>query len=139
MPESILVEKENKYVLFPIDYQDIFGMYKRALASFWTVEEVDLSKDLNDWERLSDSERHFVENVLAFFAGSDGIVTENLAQRFMNDIPIQEAKCFYGFQIAIENIHSEMYSLLIDTYIKDNNHKEKLFNAINNRKFNFIV
>ena len=131
MPESILVEKENKYVLFPIDYPEIFSMYKRALASFWTVEEVDLSKDLNDWERLSDSERHFVENVLAFFAGSDGIVTENLAQRFMNDIPIQEAKCFYGFQIAIENIHSEMYSLLIDTYIKDNAHKEKLFNAIN--------
>ena len=131
MPESILIEKENKYVLFPIDYPEIFSMYKRALASFWTVEEVDLSKDLNDWERLSDSERHFVENVLAFFAGSDGIVTENLAQRFMNDIPIQEAKCFYGFQIAIENIHSEMYSLLIDTYIKDNAHKEKLFNAIN--------
>ncbi len=131
MPESILAEKENNYVLFPIDYPDIFSMYKRALASFWTVEEVDLSKDLNDWERLSDSERHFVENVLAFFAGSDGIVTENLAQRFMNDIPIQEAKCFYGFQIAIENIHSEMYSLLIDTYIKDNDHKDKLFNAIN--------
>ena len=106
-------------------------MYKRALASFWTVEEVDLSKDLNDWEQLNDDERHFIENVLAFFAGSDGIVTENLAQRFMNDIQIQEAKCFYGFQIAIENIHSEMYSLLIDTYIKDNNHKEKLFNAIN--------
>ena len=131
MPESILVEKENKYVLFPIDYHDIFSMYKRALASFWTVEEVDLSKDLNDWEQLNDDERHFIENVLAFFAGSDGIVTENLAQRFMNDIQIQEAKCFYGFQIAIENIHSEMYSLLIDTYIKDNNHKEKLFNAIN--------
>ena len=131
MPESILVEKENKYVLFPIEYDDIFSMYKRALASFWTVEEVDLSKDLNDWERLSDDERHFIENVLAFFAGSDGIVTENLAQRFMNDIQIQEAKCFYGFQIAIENIHSEMYSLLIDTYIKDNAHKEKLFNAIN--------
>ena len=131
MPESILVEKENKYVLFPIDYPDIFSMYKRALASFWTVEEVDLSKDLNDWEQLNQDERHFIENVLAFFAGSDGIVTENLAQRFMNDIQIQEAKCFYGFQIAIENIHSEMYSLLIDTYIKDNNHKEKLFNAIN--------
>ena len=92
--------------------------------------ESDLSKDLNDWERLSDSERHFVENVLAFFAGSDGIVTENFAQRFMNDIPIQEAKCFYGFQIAIENIHGEMYSLLIDTYIKDNA-QGKTVNAIN--------
>ena len=128
--EEILQERENRFVLFPIDYPAIFEKYKQAVASFWTVEEVDLSKDLNDWESLSDNERHFIEHVLAFFAGSDGIVTENLAQRFMNDIQIQEAKCFYGFQIAMENIHSEMYSLLIDTYIRDANRKSDLFNAI---------
>ena len=128
--EEILQERENRFVLFPIDYPAIFEKYKQAVASFWTVEEVDLSKDLNDWEGLSDNERHFIEHVLAFFAGSDGIVTENLAQRFMNDIQIQEAKCFYGFQIAMENIHSEMYSLLIDTYIRDAKRKDDLFNAI---------
>ena len=128
--EEILQERENRFVLFPIDYPAIFEKYKQAVASFWSVEEVDLSKDLNDWEGLSDNERHFIEHVLAFFAGSDGIVTENLAQRFMNDIQIQEAKCFYGFQIAMENIHSEMYSLLIDTYIRDAKRKNELFNAI---------
>ena len=128
--EDILQERENRFVLFPIDYPAIFEKYKQAVASFWSVEEVDLSKDLNDWEALSDNERHFIEHVLAFFAGSDGIVTENLAQRFMNDIKIQEAKCFYGFQIAMENIHSEMYSLLIDTYIRDATRKNELFNAI---------
>jgi ribonucleotide reductase beta subunit family protein with ferritin-like domain len=128
--EEILQERENRFVLFPIDYPAIFEKYKQAVASFWSVEEVDLSKDLNDWEGLSDNERHFIEHVLAFFAGSDGIVTENLAQRFMNDIQIQEAKCFYGFQIAMENIHSEMYSLLIDTYIRDAKRKDELFNAI---------
>ena len=128
--EEILQERENRFVLFPIDYPAIFEKYKQAVASFWSVEEVDLSKDLNDWEALSDNERHFIEHVLAFFAGSDGIVTENLAQRFMNDIKIQEAKCFYGFQIAMENIHSEMYSLLIDTYIRDATRKNELFNAI---------
>jgi ribonucleoside-diphosphate reductase beta chain len=128
--ELLLQERENRFVLFPIDYPEVFKKYKQALGSFWTVEEVDLSKDLNDYEALSDGERHFIENVLAFFAGSDGIVTENLAQRFMQDIQIQEVKCFYGFQIAIENIHSEMYSLLIDTYIKDNKRKNELFNAI---------
>ena len=128
--EEILQERENRFVLFPIDYPAIFEKYKQAVASFWTVEEVDLSKDLNDWEGLSENERHFIEHVLAFFAGSDGIVTENLAQRFMNDIQIQEAKCFYGFQIAMENIHSEMYSLLIDTYIRDAKRKDDLFNAI---------
>ena len=127
---SILEEQDNRYVLYPINYTQVFDKYKQALASFWTVEEVDLSKDMNDWESLSDNERHFIEHVLAFFAGSDGIVTENLAQRFMSDIKIQEAKCFYGFQIAIENIHSEMYSLLIDTYIKDNKRKNELFHAI---------
>ena len=130
--EPLLEETRSRYVLFPIELHNVFAMYKKALASFWTVEEVDLSKDLNDWERLSDGERHFIENVLAFFAGSDGIVLENLVQRFMNEIPHPEVKCFYGFQIAMENIHSEMYSLLIDTYIKDTTHKERLFNAIDN-------
>jgi ribonucleotide reductase beta subunit family protein with ferritin-like domain len=128
--EPLMNEDNKRYNLFPIEEDDIWQMYKKAVASFWTVEEVDLSKDLNDWPKLSRDEQHFIENVLAFFAGSDGIVLENLAQRFMNDIKVPEATCFYGFQIAIENIHSEMYSLLIDTYIKDHAKKEKLFNAI---------
>jgi ribonucleotide reductase beta subunit family protein with ferritin-like domain len=128
--ESICNDDEHRYVLFPIKYNKVFELYKKAVASFWTVEEVDLAKDINDWNRLNSDERHFIENILAFFAGSDGIVLENLAQRFMNDIKIPEVKCFYGFQIAIENIHSEMYSLLIDTYIKDNKRKIELFNAI---------
>lgn len=105
-------------------------MYKQAEASFWTAEELDLAHDLKDWERLSDNEKHFVKTVLAFFAASDGIVNENLALNFMSEIQIAEARCFYGFQIAIENIHSEVYSLLIDTYIKDNQEKNKLFMAI---------
>ena len=130
MTDSLFTERDNRYVLFPIKLNNVFDMYKKALASFWTVEEVDLSKDMNDWEKLNDGEQHFIKNVLAFFAGRDGIVLENLAQRFMNDIPHPEVKCFYGFQIAMENIHSEMYSLLIDTYIRDNAEKEKLFNAI---------
>ena len=129
--EPLLQENENRYVLFPIQYHDIMEMYKKALSSFWTVEEVDLSKDHKDWESLEESERHFIENVLAFFAGSDGIVLENLSKRVINKIQVPEAKCFYGFQIAIENIHSEMYSLLIDTYITDSQKKNKLFNAIN--------
>jgi len=129
--EPLMQETENRYVLYPIKYDKIFEMYKKALASFWTVEEVDLSKDYNDWEKLKDEEKHFIKNVLAFFAGSDGIVLENLAQRFMNEIEPAEAKCFYGFQIAMENIHSEMYSLLIDTYIKNESEKGKLLNAIN--------
>ncbi len=130
MNEPICNEDENRYVLFPIKYDGVFDIYKKALASFWTVEEVDLGKDMNDWNKLNSNERHFIENILAFFAGSDGIVLENLAQRFMNDIKIPEIKCFYGFQIAMENIHSEMYSLLIDTYIKNSSRKEELFNAI---------
>ena len=130
--ENLFVEPENRYVLFPIKLEEVFTLYKKALASFWTVEEVDLSKDMNDWEKLSEGEQHFIKNVLAFFAGSDGIVLENLAQRFMNDIPHPEVKCFYGFQIAMENIHSEMYSLLIDTYIRNHAEKEKLFGAIDN-------
>jgi ribonucleoside-diphosphate reductase beta chain len=128
--EKILDEKNHRYTLFPIGYNGLFNLYKKALASFWTVEEIDLSKDMNDWSSLKADEQHFIKNILAFFAGSDGIVLENLAVRFMNDIKIPEATCFYGFQIAMENIHSEMYSLLIDTYIKDNTEKTRLFNAI---------
>jgi ribonucleoside-diphosphate reductase subunit M2 len=105
-------------------------MYKKALASIWTVEELDLSKDHNDWEKLNENERYFIEHILAFFAASDGIVNENLVERFCKDIQVPEAKCFYGFQIAIENIHSETYSLLIDTLVKDQEKKNKLFNAI---------
>ena len=132
MSDPLFIEPENRFVLFPIhpNMGQVFELYKKALASFWTVEEVDLSKDMNDWEKLSEGEQHFIKNVLAFFAGSDGIVLENLAHRFMNDIPHPEVKCFYGFQIAMENIHSEMYSLLIDTYIRNNQEKEKLFGAI---------
>ena len=128
--EILLSEEENRYVLFPIQHDDIWKEYKKAMANFWTPEELDLSKDYDDFMKLTDNERHFVENVLAFFAASDGIVNENLVERFCNDVKLLEAKCFYGFQIAIENIHSETYSLLIDTLIKDNNKKNKLFNAI---------
>ena len=128
--EKILTENKNRFVLYPIQYTEVMEMYKKALASFWTVEEVDLSKDHNDWQSLSENEQHFIENVLAFFAGSDGIVLENLCKRVMNMVAIPEAKCFYGFQIAMENIHSEMYSLLIDTYITNSAKKDKLLNAI---------
>ena len=129
--ESLLTENPNRYVLYPINHPRIFDMYKKAVSSFWTVEELDLTKDHNDWQlKLNDNERHFIKNILAFFAGSDGIVLENLGQRFMDEIQVPEAKCFYGFQIAMENIHSEMYSLLIDTYIKNNIEKDRLFRAI---------
>ena len=128
--EPLLTETGNRYVLLPIKYDNLFHLYKKALASFWTVEEVDLSKDMNDWNKLSADEQHFIKNVLAFFAGSDGIVLENLAVRFMSEIKSPEAMCFYGFQIAMENIHSEMYSLLIDTYIRNPEEKNHLFNAI---------
>jgi ribonucleotide reductase beta subunit family protein with ferritin-like domain len=128
--EKLLAEAENRYVIFPIQHASFWKMYKRAEANFWTTEELDLSKDYDDFMKLTDNERHFVENVLAFFAASDGIVNENLVERFCNEIKLLEAKCFYGFQIAIENIHSETYSLLIDTCIKDNAKKHKLFNAI---------
>ena len=128
--EPLLKENPNRYVMFPIHYKDIWEMYKKAVASFWTVEEVDLIQDLSDWKKLSDNEKFFIKNVLAFFAGSDGIVLENLVERFMNDIQIPEVRSFYGFQVAIENIHSECYSLLIDTYITDPLEKTKLFNAI---------
>jgi len=128
--EILLKENKERFVLFPIKYDKIWAMYKQAENSFWTAEEVDLSADLKDWERLNDGEKHFITNVLAFFAASDGIVNENLAVNMMNAVQLPEARCFYGFQIMIENIHSEMYSLLIDTYVKDNNEKSRLFNAI---------
>ncbi|MBI2094833.1 MAG: ribonucleotide-diphosphate reductase subunit beta [Candidatus Omnitrophica bacterium] len=128
--EPLLKENKNRFVLFPIEHGDIWDMYKKAEASFWTAEEVDLSHDQKDWEKLSDGERHFVTHVLAFFAASDGIVNENLAVNFIREVQIPEARCFYGFQIMMENIHSEMYSLLIDTYVKDAVEKEKLFHAI---------
>lgn len=130
---SILAPNDSRFVLFPIRYHQVWEMYKKHMAVFWTSEEIDLVPDLNDWEnKLNNDERHFISNVLAFFAASDGIVNENLALRFYNDVQIPEARCFYGFQIAMENIHSETYSLLIDTYIKDPKEKDKLFNATQN-------
>ena len=129
--EPILEENKNRFVLFPIQHDDIWSFYKKAEASFWTAEEIDLQPDLIDWEnKLNDNERHFVKHVLAFFAASDGIVNENLAENFLSEVQYTEAKFFYGFQIAIENIHSETYSLLIDTYIKNTEEKNYLFNAI---------
>jgi len=128
--ETLLKENPMRFVLFPINHDAIWHMYKKAVASFWTVEEVDLGCDMVDWEKLSDGERHFISHVLAFFAASDGIVNENLAMRFSNEVQLPEARCFYGFQIAIENIHSEMYSLLIDTYIRDEAQKTHLLQAI---------
>ncbi|XP_067144109.1 ribonucleoside-diphosphate reductase subunit M2 B isoform X2 [Centruroides vittatus] len=128
--EPLLRENPRRFVIFPIEYPDIWQMYKKAEASFWTVEEVDLSKDLAHWELLNDDEKHFISHVLAFFAASDGIVNENLVDRFSQEVQVTEARCFYGFQIAIENVHSEMYSLLIDTYISDPDERDKLFNAI---------
>ena len=130
--EPLLTPNDSRYVMFPIVDDDIWKMYKKSVDSFWVPQECDLSKDLNDWNKLTKDEKHFVSMVLAFFAASDGIVLENLAVRFMSDVQLSEARAFYGFQIAIENIHSEMYSLLIDTYIKDNNERNKLFNAIEN-------
>ncbi|KAG6334246.1 hypothetical protein ID866_4837 [Astraeus odoratus] len=129
--EPLLKESRRRFVLFPIQYHEIWQMYKKAEASFWTAEEMDLSKDLNDWNnRLNDNERHFISHVLAFFAASDGIVNENLVERFSNEVQVAEARCFYGFQIMMENIHSETYSLLIDTYIRDAAEREYLFDAI---------
>ncbi|KIM25498.1 hypothetical protein M408DRAFT_74108 [Serendipita vermifera MAFF 305830] len=131
--EPLLKESQRRFVLFPIQYHEIWQMYKKAEASFWTAEEMDLSKDLHDWEnKLNDNERHFISHVLAFFAASDGIVNENLVERFSGEVQAAEARCFYGFQIMMENIHSETYSLLIDTYIKDAAQREYLFDAIEN-------
>ncbi len=128
--EVLLQENKDRFVLLPIKYPEIWKMYKKHEASFWTAEEIDLSPDLKDWERLTNDERHFIKHVLAFFAASDGIVNENLAVNFMKEVQLPEARCFYGFQIMIENIHSETYSLLIDTYIKDPIEKNRLFHAI---------
>jgi ribonucleoside-diphosphate reductase beta chain len=128
--EPLLKENPNRFVLFPIKHNNIWEMYKKAEASFWTAEEIDLQQDLGDWLKLNHDEKHFISHVLAFFAASDGIVNENLAMNFMNEVQYPEAKCFYGFQIMMENIHSETYSLLIDTYIKDATEKDKLFNAL---------
>tara|TARA_Y100001970_G_scaffold42734_1_gene53196 strand:+ start:2646 stop:3632 length:987 start_codon:yes stop_codon:yes gene_type:complete len=128
--EPMLDEQANRYVIFPIQHEDFWKMYKKAEANFWTSEELDLSKDLTDWGKLNDNEQYFIKMVLAFFAASDGIVNENLVDRFCNEVQILEAKFFYGFQVAMENIHSETYSLLIDTYIKNQAEKTKLFNAL---------
>ena len=128
--EPLTQENSGRFVLFPIKYADMWDMYKKQVAVFWKAEEIDLSKDYIDWEKLNDDEKYFIKNILAFFAGSDGIVLENLAERFMSEVQIPEARCFYGFQLMMENIHSETYSLLIDSYVKDKEEKIKLFNAI---------
>ena len=131
--EEILKENKTKYVLFPIEHDDIWEWYKKFEASFWTAEEIDLHQDLTDWKtKLNDDERYFIKHILAFFAASDGIVNENLAENFVNEVQYSEAKFFYGFQIMMENIHSETYSLLIDTYVKDEKEKDVLFKAIDN-------
>ncbi|GAB1299316.1 Ribonucleoside-diphosphate reductase subunit M2 B [Apodemus speciosus] len=128
--EPLLRKSSRRFVIFPIQYPDIWRMYKQAQASFWTAEEVDLSKDLPHWNKLKSDEKYFISHILAFFAASDGIVNENLVERFSQEVQVPEARCFYGFQILIENVHSEMYSLLIDTYIRDPKKREFLFNAI---------
>tara|TARA_B110000881_G_C18593113_1_gene529411 strand:+ start:1819 stop:2796 length:978 start_codon:yes stop_codon:yes gene_type:complete len=140
--EPLLQPDENRYVMFPIKYNDIWDMYKRSIDSFWHTGEISLAQDLNDWNTLTDDERNFIKMILAFFSSSDALVTDNLGTRFMNEVQSSEARAFYAFQIAIETIHSEMYSLLIDTYIKDSNEKTKLFQATQNypsiaKKFNW--
>ena len=130
--EPLLTENPNRYVMFPIQDIDIWKSYKKQMDCFWRAEEIDFSKDLAHWERLTDKERMFIKMILAFFAASDGIVLENLAQRFMSDVQLPEARAAYGFQLMMENIHSETYSLLIDTYIKDEKEKAKLFTALDN-------
>jgi ribonucleotide reductase beta subunit family protein with ferritin-like domain len=129
-PEPLLQESKSRFVLFPVQYPAIWKYYKKHEASFWTAEEVDLSQDKKHWDQLNDSERHFLSYVLAFFAASDGIVNENLVENFASEVQVPEARCFYGFQIAMENIHSEVYSLLIDTYISDKKEKDHLLDAI---------
>jgi ribonucleoside-diphosphate reductase beta chain len=128
--ELLLRENKDRFVILPIKYPAIWEMYKKCEASFWTAEEIDLSDDLKHWESLNPGEKHFISHILAFFAASDGIVNENLAVNFMSEVQLPEARCFYGFQIMMENIHSETYALLIDTYIKDNAEKDRLFHAI---------
>jgi len=128
--ELLLKENKDRFVILPIKYPAIWEMYKKCEASFWTAEEIDLSDDMKHWENMNDGERHFISHVLAFFAASDGIVNENLAINFMSEVQLPEARCFYGFQIMMENIHSETYALLIDTYVKDPAEKDRLFHAI---------
>lgn len=128
--ELLLKENKDRFVLLPIKYPAIWEMYKKSEASFWTAEEIDLSDDQKHWDNLNSGERHFISHILAFFAASDGIVNENLAVNFMSEVQIPEARCFYGFQIMMENIHSETYALLIDTYVKDPEEKDRLFHAI---------
>ena len=130
--EPLLAPDDNRFVMFPIKYDDIWKMYKKQVDCFWRAEEIDLTKDLKHWESLTSDEKYFLSMILAFFAASDGIVLENLGLRFMNDVQVSEARAFYGFQIAMENIHSQTYSLLIETYIKDNEEKDKLFRALEN-------
>jgi len=130
--EPLLAPDDNRFVMFPIKYQDVWEMYKKQIDCFWRAEEIDLSKDLVHWDSLNQDEKHFISMILAFFAASDGIVLENLASRFMNEVQVSEARAFYGFQIAMENIHSHTYSLLIETYIKEKEEKHRLFNAIEN-------
>ena len=130
MNDILLTPDDSRYVMFPIQDQDIWKMYKKQVECFWRVEEVDLSKDIASWNTLNEDEQYYIKQILAFFAASDGIVSENLAMRFMSDVQLSEARAFYGFQIAMENIHSEMYSLLIDTYIKEQEEKTKLFEAL---------
>ena len=132
MKNPLLTENENRYVMFPIVDADIWKMYKKQMDCFWRAEEIDLSKDVKHWTTLTDNEQHFIKHILAFFAASDGIVLENLGQRFMNEVQLAEARAAYGFQIMMENIHSETYSLLIDTLVKKESEKTKLFEAINN-------
>ena len=125
MTDTLLVENPNRYVMFPIEDADIWKSYKKQMDCFWRAEEVDLSKDYKDWEKLTDNEKYFIKMVLAFFAASDGIVLENLGMRFMSEVQMPEARAFYGFQIMMENVHSEMYSILIDSYIKNEEEKTK--------------
>jgi ribonucleotide reductase beta subunit family protein with ferritin-like domain len=130
--ESLLTPDNSRFVVLPVKYEDIYAMYKKAVSAFWTTEEVDLSKDLNDFKKLNDDERHFISMILAFFACMDGLINENLCLRFMGEVQNSEARLFYGFQMAIEGVHQETYANLIDTYIQDKGEKERLFNAIDN-------
>ena len=130
--EPLLTEDDTRFVMFPIQDEKIWEMYKKQVDCFWRAEEVDLSKDLTHWNNLNKDEKHFISMILAFFAASDGIVLENLGVRFMSEVQLSEARAFYGFQIAMENIHSQMYSQLIETYIQDREEKHNLFNALEN-------
>ena len=130
--EPLLTENPNRYVMFPIEDHSVWQMYKKQVDCFWRAEEIDFSKDLTSWKTLNNDEKYFIKMILAFFAASDGIVLENLGMRFMSEVQLSEARAFYGFQIAMENIHSEVYSLLIDTYVKDGDEKMRLFKAVEN-------